>query len=186
MKITNYLDKSIWPSLLLFPSVNVGLFLFFFGENNVLVNSDIMSLIEQAFILFAVAFAEELFFRGLLLRELIFGYCLKPMLAAIIVSLLFGALHILNIFSYATMSYAIVQGFCAFAIGFDLAAIYCRFRSVVPCILVHAVINITSIGLDGKGTKLAINNVEAIIFFSIAILYLIHGYESLKARSLST
>lgn len=182
MIIKNYLDKSIWPSLLLFPLANMGLFFFFSDKVNSLVNSDIAMLMKQALILLIVAIAEELFFRGLLLRELVFGFKVKPLLASALVSLLFGALHLVNVFSYASFSYAVVQGLCAFAIGFDLAAIYCKFKSVVPCVIIHALINITSIGLDSGVDKLGLTNMEAGVFLMVALLYLIHGYQMLKDK----
>ena len=126
MILKNYLDKSIWPSLLLFPLANMGLFLFFPSKISSLANYDVITLMKQVTVLILVAVAEELFFRGLLLRELVIGFKVKPLMAGIIVSLIFGALHIVNLFSYASFSYAIVQGLCAFAVGIDLSAIYCR------------------------------------------------------------
>lgn len=182
MIIKSFLDKSIWPSLLLFPLANMGLFFFFSGKVNTLANGDIAILMKQIFILIVVAIAEELFLRGLLLRELVFGFQVKPLVAATIVSLIFGVLHIVNVFSYASFSYAVVQGLCAFAVGVDLAAIYCRFRSVIPCIIIHSSINITSIGLDSGADKLILTSVEASVFLVVAVLYLVHGYQTFKDR----
>jgi membrane protease YdiL (CAAX protease family) len=118
----------------------------------------------------------------LLLRELIFGYQYKPLFSAIVVSTLFGALHLLNTFSYATLHYAIVQTLCAFAISFNLSAIYYKFKSIVPCIIIHACINITSIGLDTGLGKLSLNSFEATVFLIVAILYLIHGYRLFSVK----
>ena len=182
MIIKNYLDKSIWPSLLLFPLANMGLFFFLSGNAASFANIDVFTIVKQLVLLILVAVAEELFFRDLLLRELLFSFQVKPILAGIIVSAVFGALHLMNVFSYASLTYAIVQGLCAFAVGFDLAAIYYRFKSVVPCILVHALINITSIGLGDGTEKLVLTNVEVGILLFVAVLYFMHGYQMFNSR----
>jgi len=177
MIIKNYLDKSIWPSLLLFPLANMGLFFFLSGNTASFANNDVFTIVKQLVLLIFVAVAEELFFRGLLLRELLFSFQVKPILAGTIVSALFGILHLVNSFSYASFLYAIVQSLGAFAVGFDLAAIYYRFKSVVPCILIHASINITSFGLDSCVERLTLHNMEVGVFLVISILYLAHAGE---------
>lgn len=182
MIIKNYLDKSIWLALLLFPLANMGLFFFLSGNTASFANNDVFTIVKQIVLLIFVAVAEELFFRGLLLRELLFSFRIKPILAGTIVSALFGALHLMNVFSYASLTYAIVQGLCAFAVGFDLAAIYCRFKSIVPCILVHALINITSIGLDDGAIKLALTNVEVGLLLFVAVVYFVHAYRIFNNR----
>lgn len=182
MIIKNYLDKSIWPSLLLLPSANMGLFFFLSGNIVYFFNSDVFIIVKQVALLIFVAVAEELFFRGLLLRELLFSFQVKPILAGTIISALFGILHLVNVFSYASFSYAIVQGLCAFAVGFDLTAIYCKFKSIVPCIMIHSLINITSIGLDNDVNKLSLTGLEASVFLVVAVLYLVHGYQVFKNK----
>ena len=184
MKISCCFNKSVLFALLLFPIVNCGLLFFSSNGDNWFNIKDFSDTFKQVGILVFVALAEELFFRGLVFRELTFGYEVKPVLAAAIVSLLFGALHLLNVFSYATISYAIVQSLCAFAVSFDLSAIYYKFKSIVPCVVIHSAINITSIGLDNGLQKLLINDVEITIFLMVAILYLIHGYRLFRLEQL--
>ena len=176
MKTNSLFDRSILPVLLLFPMVNLGLTFWKFGTGNIAANFDTFLFLKEVALLIFVAVAEELFFRGLLFRELIFGFKYKPVLSAIVVSMLFGALHLLNIFSYATLPYAIVQSLCAFAISFNLSAIYYRCRTIIPCIVIHSAINITSIGLDSGVEKLSLSSLEASVFLMVAVLYLIYGY----------
>ena len=180
----DYLNKKIYLSLLLFPLANLGLAAWNLSLESTIANIETFLLLKEAALLIFVACAEELFFRGLLLRELIFEYKYKPIKAAILVSVLFGVLHIMNIFSYASVTYAIIQSLCAFSVSFDLSAIYCKFRSVIPCIVIHALINITSIGLESVNTKLALTNFEASLFLLVAILYLLHGYREFKSMNL--
>lgn len=182
MKINRFLDKSILSALLLFPMVNLCLTFWEYNSENTTVNIDVSLFSEEAALLIFVAIAEELFFRGLLFRELVFSYNLKSTIAALGVSALFGALHLLNTFSYATLQYAIVQSLCAFAISFNLSAIYYKFKSIFPCIVIHALINITSIGLDNGLEKLSLNSIEAMMFLIVAVLYLIHGYRLFSVK----
>lgn len=176
MKINRFIDKSILSALLLFPMLNLCLTFWEYNSGNTTVNIDISLFSEEAALLIFVAFAEELFFRGLLFRELVFSYNLKSTIAALGLSTLFGAMHLLNIFSYATLQYAIVQTLCAFAISFNLSAIYYKFKSIFPCIVIHALINITSIGLENGVEKLSLNSFEVAMFLIVAVLYLFHGY----------
>ena len=180
----DYLNKKICLSLLLFPLVNLCLATWNLSLGNTAINIEIFLFLKEVALLIFVAIAEELFFRGLLLRELIFGYKYKPITSALFVSALFGTLHIFNVFSYASFNYAILQGFCAFAVSFDLSAIYCKFKSVVSCIAVHALINVTSICLDNGTEKLALTNVESTVFLLVAVLYLLHGYREFKSMNL--
>ena len=182
MKINSLLVKSILPALLLLPMVNLCLTFYEYNSGNTTVNVDACLFLKGAALLIFVAIAEELFFRGLLFRELVFSYNVKSAVAALGVSALFGALHLLNIFSCATLYYAIIQSLCAFAISFNLSAIYYKFKSIVPCIIIHAVINITSIGLDTGVGKLSLNSFEATVFLIVAILYLIHGYRLFSVK----
>ena len=177
MKINSFFSKSILPVLLLFPMVNLCLTFWEYNSGNTTVNIDVSLFSEEAASLILVAIAEELFFRGLLFRELVFSYNLKSTIAALGVSILFGALHLLNIFSYATLHYAIVQALCAFAISFNLSAIYYRFKSIVTCIVIHSLINITSIGLDSGLEKVSLNSFEETVFLIVAVLYLIYGHK---------
>ena len=182
MKINNFPVKSILPALLLLPMINLCLTFGEYNSENITVNVDACLFLKEAALLIFVAIAEELFFRGLLFRELVFSYNLKSTLAALGVSTLFGALHLLNIFSYATLNYVIVQSFCAFAISFNLSAVYYKLKSIVPCIVIHALINITSIGLGNGVEKLSLNIFEVAIFLIVAILYLFHGYRLFSVK----
>ena len=183
MKINGFYNKSILPALLMFPMVNLGLTFWEYNSGNpTITNTDVSLFLEEAALLIFVAIAEELFFRGLLLCELLFSFQVNPILAGTIVSALFGALHLINVFSYASLSYAIVQSMCAFAISFDLSAIYYKFKSIVPCIVIHALINITSIGLDNGLEKLSLNSFEATVFLIVAVLYLVYGYRLFSVK----
>lgn len=90
--------------------------------------------------MFCVGFLEELIFRGLLFQAM----AKDGVKAAIIVSsVTFGIGHIVNLFngSGAELLPNLLQVMYAIAIGFAFVLIYCRTRSLMPCIIVHSVFN---------------------------------------------
>ena len=127
------------------------------------------------------AFVEEALYRGFLLSALTGKYEARILQGAASSSFLFALMHIVNIYAGATVLYVAVQGLCALAAGFCFAVVACRERSIVPCAVLHAFINITSLGAEEQivagnvqgGADLSSR--EAVIFTVAAALYLIYG-----------
>lgn len=178
MYVNNQFNKSILLSLFLFPLTNIVLFIF----NNLEAGLDCswFFIVELITINFAVAIAEELFFRGLLLREMVFGSEIRPMIASVVVSIAFGVMHLLNVNSYATWNYVLVQSICAFAVSINLSAIFIKSESLLCCIAVHSLINITSVGLEFNNERFVLGNIEYVIFLLVSFIYLIEGVKMLN------
>jgi membrane protease YdiL (CAAX protease family) len=90
--------------------------------------------------MFCVGFLEELIFRGLLFQAM----ARDGVKSAIIVSsVTFGIGHIVNLIngSGAELFPNLLQVIYAMAIGIAFVMIYCRTRSLMPCILVHSIFN---------------------------------------------
>ena len=90
--------------------------------------------------MFCVGFLEELICRGLLFQAM----AKDGVKSAIIVSsVTFGFGHMVNLIngSGAELLPNLLQVMYAVAIGFAFVMIYCRTRSLMPCILVHSVFN---------------------------------------------
>ena len=90
--------------------------------------------------MFCVGFLEELIFRGLLFKAM----AKDGVRSAIIVSsVTFGIGHIVNLFngSGAELLPNLLQVMYAIAIGFAFVMIYCRTKSLIPCILTHSIFN---------------------------------------------
>ena len=90
--------------------------------------------------MFCVGFLEELIFRGLLFQAM----AENGVRSAIIVSsVTFGIGHIVNLFngSGAELMSNLLQVMYAVAIGFAFVMIYCKTRSLMPCIITHSVFN---------------------------------------------
>lgn len=92
----------------------------------------------------AVGVIEELIFRGLLYQAM----CRKRESTAIVVtSVLFGVGHIVNLFNGSGMQLVenICQLFYAVAIGFLLVSVLYTGKSLIPCMITHAVFNSLSV-----------------------------------------
>lgn len=90
--------------------------------------------------MFSVGFLEEMIFRGLLFKAM----AKNGVKSAIIVSsVTFGIGHIVNLIngSGAELLPNLLQVVYAIAIGFAFVMIYCRTKSLMPCILTHSVFN---------------------------------------------
>lgn len=90
--------------------------------------------------MFCVGFLEELIFRGLLFQAM----AKNGVKSAIIVSsITFGVGHIVNLIngSGAQLLPNLLQVMYAMAVGFAFVMIYCKTKSLMPCIIVHSVFN---------------------------------------------
>ncbi len=97
-----------------------------------------------------VGFLEEFIFRGLLFNAIAKTNTTQAM---VIVSVSFGLGHIVNLLNGAPVFDTLLQLVYAMAIGFMLTALVYRGNSLIPCIILHAVVDVTSIfNVDGGDT----------------------------------
>ena len=90
--------------------------------------------------MFCVGFLEEMIFRGLLFKAM----AKNGVRSAIIVSsVTFGIGHIVNLFNGSGAEWLpnLLQVVYAIAIGFAFVMIYCKTKSLLPCILTHSIFN---------------------------------------------
>lgn len=90
--------------------------------------------------MFCVGFLEEMIFRGLLFQAM----AKDSVKSAIIVSsVTFGVGHIVNLIngSGAELLPNLLQVMYAMAVGFAFVMIYCKTKSLLPCIITHSVFN---------------------------------------------
>ena len=90
-----------------------------------------------------VAFFEELFFRGYLIYGLCDRFGLSESRSAVMSAALFGALHMVNAL-HAPFEYTVFQALYALFIGVCFGFLRIHGRSIVPCVGVHFLINVTS------------------------------------------
>ncbi len=104
-----------------------------------------------------VGFLEELIFRGFLFKAM----CRDNVKTAIVVSsLTFGFGHIVNLLRGEALAETLLQLIYASAIGFCFTVVFYVGKSIIPCIIAHAVVNSTSMFcMDGNWTMFLISTV---------------------------
>ncbi len=120
----------VWLPVILLPAGNLLMLLFepFSFSSRILL----FSLIG--------AVAEELFFRWLLLRQILLPR-MKPVLAILIVSVLFAAMHLLNLRTGTPFPTILPQMFCAFCFSMWAGAVVWMKGSILIPLLAHAMMN---------------------------------------------
>ena len=90
--------------------------------------------------MFCVGFVEEMIFRGLLFQAMAKD---GEKMAIIVSSITFGIGHIVNLIngSGAQLLPNLLQVLYAVAIGFAFVMIYCKTKSLIPCIFTHSIFN---------------------------------------------
>ena len=109
--------------------------------NGVTLNYSPVESALYAVSMICVGFIEELIFRGLLFKAL----CRNGVKRAIIISgLTFGIGHIVNLLRGAEVFNTLLQMLFAVAVGVLFAVIFYKSGSIIPCVLSHAALNVTS------------------------------------------
>lgn len=116
---------------------------------------------------------EEVVFRSALPLWIIKHFKIKALPSAIMSSLFFAGMHILNIFSGQRMDYTLLQMLNAGAVGFCLAIISRIEQSIVPGIVIHSIINISSLWLDKWNADIVGRNFRPLIIQPM--LYAVYG-----------
>ncbi len=115
-----------------------------------------------------VGFLEEIIFRGFLLQALRKD---NERTAVAIASLSFGFFHILNLLGGAPLGPTLLQVCYASAIGFLFTTVFMTGGSLVPCILTHMVVNVTS-GFarePSMGVQMAVAGILCLVCVSYSI-----------------
>ena len=161
----------------LLPCYNV-LEWFFLGEGFVNISIEPISISS----LILAAFIEEYIFRKWLFGFLLHNMQLNISYSMLVTNTVFAVYHLCNIFSYASVTYGIVQSIVAFSFGMAMSVIYWERKSLNICILSHLFINISSVlnvSTDVSGAH-ALQCRQIIALCIISFVYLIYGVRSLK------
>lgn len=136
-----------------------------------------ISIIFFAATMFLIGWTEEIVFRGVILNMFLdsFSKTKRGILGAILLNgLLFGALHMSNVFSGVKLESVIVQSITAGLLGVILAAVYARTRSIWFVIIAHAMVDFAGLmasGIFGNGTEVdGINEISWKNLVSVPIL----------------
>ena len=106
----------------------------------VVLNASIPETILYILSMFCVGFLEEMIFRGFLFNAMAKN---GEKSAIIVSSVTFGIGHIVNLIngSGAELLPNLLQVIYAVAIGFTFVIMYCKTKSLMPCIIMHSIFN---------------------------------------------
>ena len=133
-KVTKLKEYLYFIPLLLIVSVNLW--------NGININNSISEIIFYILTMINVGFIEEIIFRGFLFKMM----AKDNVKSAIIVSsVTFGIGHIINLLNGADLIPTLMQICYAISIGYLFVIIFYKSKSLIPCIITHAVFNACSI-----------------------------------------
>lgn len=117
-----------------------------------------------------VGFVEEVIFRVFLFKAIAKD---NVKTAIVISSVTFGLGHLLNLVngSGAGIAENLFQVTAAIAIGFLFVILYYRGGSLLPCIITHSTINITSVFANETGLTIEKRIIFQLVLFAITIVY---------------
>ncbi len=106
------------------------------------INNTAAEILFHTLVMFNVGFAEEIIFRGFLFKMMEKD---NVKTAVIVSSVTFGIGHIVNLFNGAELVPTLLQVCYATAIGYLFVVIFCKSKSIIPCIVAHALNNSLSV-----------------------------------------
>ena len=115
-----------------------------------------------------VGFAEELIFRGFLFKAMLKGGSVKA--AIIVSSVTFGLGHIINLFTGHELIATLIQVVFAVAMGFVFTLVFYKSGSLLPGILAHSFIDVTSVLASDEGSQ-SVNLIVHIVIIVISVAY---------------
>ena len=132
-------------------------------RNGIHINNSTSEIVFHILTMINIGFLEEIIFRGFLFKMMEKD---NVKTAIIVSSITFGMGHIVNLLNGADLLPTLLQICYAIAIGYMLVIISYKSKSLIPCIIFHAVFNSLSI----------FNNGTSQIWSSLALTILCLGY----------
>jgi len=138
--------------------------------NGTAINFGVVDTVCYLVCMLCVGFVEEMIFRGFLFKAIAKD---NVKMAIIISSVTFGLGHLLNLVNGSGAEFAenLFQVTGAIAIGFLFVILYYRGRSILPCVITHSLINMTSVFANTTGLTMEKRTLFQIITFVITIGY---------------
>lgn len=126
-----------------------------------------------------VGFVEEIVFRGLLFRAI----AQRSLQSAVVISsLTFGLGHIVNFLTGASVLETALQIVYATSIGFLFTVFFVKSGSLVPCIVVHGIINALSV-FAAPGNSVD-HTIQAALITVVSVGYTIYLFMAVPGNAL--
>ncbi|MBR5389683.1 MAG: CPBP family intramembrane metalloprotease [Clostridia bacterium] len=134
-------------------------------------------LIYAAVSMTLIGFVEELLFRGFLFKAILRDGNVKA--AVIVSSVTFGLGHILNLFTGQDLIETLAQVVFAVAAGFVFTFVFYKSGSLLPGILAHSFIDVSSVFASNEGSQL-LNLILHIAFIAVSAAYCLYLAKRVK------
>ena len=165
-KVTNLKEYLYFIPLLLIVSVNLW--------NGVNVNHTSSEIVFHILTMINIGFIEEIIFRGFLFKMMEKD---NVKTAIIVSSITFGIGHVVNLLNGAALIPTLMQMCYAVAIGYLFVIIFYKSKSLIPCIIAHAVIN--SLSIFNVENKLSIYIIPVFLIVA-SLLYAAYIKKTIK------
>ena len=125
-----------------------------------------------------VGYAEEQIFRGFLFKAMLKDGNVKT--AVIVSSVTFALGHIMNLFTGQNLVDTLNQVVFAVAVGFVFTLVFYKGGSLLPCILAHSFIDVTSVFAPDEGSQLLhlIVHIGIVVVSAAYCIYLVKRVET--------
>ena len=130
------------------------------------INNTTGEIIFHILTMINIGFLEEMLFRGFLFKMMAKDNVKSAILVS---SITFGIGHIINLLNGAEIVSTLLQVCYAVAIGYMLVMIFCKSKSIIPCVIFHAIFNSLSIFATGDS-----NVISSIILIAMCLLYALY------------
>lgn len=142
------------------------------------INNTTSEILFHILTMINVGFIEEIIFRGFLFKAISKESIKKGI---IISSITFGIGHIVNLINGSPLIPTIIQIIYAVSLGYLFVIIFYKSKSLLPCIITHALINSLSIFNVSKGIK---EYIFSSILIIISLSYSIYINKKIKEEDI--
>ena len=136
------------------------------------INNTTSEIIFHIITMLNVGFLEEIILRGFLFKMMEKD---NIKFAIIVSSITFGIGHIVNLLNGAALLPTLLQVCYAIAIGYMLVTVFYKSKSLIPCIIFHAVFNSLSIFSAGESSI-----ISTIILMAMCLTYSLYINKKVK------
>ena len=165
-KVTNLKKYLYFIPLIFISTVNLW--------NGININNSKSEITFHILTMINVGFIEEIIFRGFLFK-MISKQNVKS--AIIVSSITFGIGHIVNLFNGADLIPTLIQICYAISLGYLFVIIFCKSKSLIPCIIAHSLIN--SLSIFNVTSKMSLY-VSSLFLIVIALFYAAYINKNVK------
>lgn len=165
-KVTNSKRYLYFIPLLLLVSVKLW--------NGIHINNTAGEIIFYIINMLNVGFIEEIIFRGFLFKMMAKDNVKSAMIFS---SITFGMGHIVNLLNGAALVATLIQIICAIPIGYLFVIIFYKSKSLIPCIITHALFNGLSIFYAENKSRMYM---VPIVTFVVSVSYAIYINKKFK------